>query len=50
MKNWDQNSYDELEKYFNKPHADIKIEKLNGSYSIKGTDGRTLVKKTIKFK
>ncbi|MDI3537384.1 MAG: hypothetical protein PWP30_1866 [Eubacteriaceae bacterium] len=44
MKNWDQYSYDELEKYFNKPHADIKIEKLNGSYSIKGTDGRTLVK------
>lgn len=44
MKKWDQKLYDELEIYFNKKQADIKIEKLKGSYSIKGADGRTLVK------
>ncbi|WP_303871907.1 hypothetical protein [Acetobacterium wieringae] len=44
MKNWDQKLYDELERYYNKPHTDIKIEKLKGSYSIKDADGRTLVK------
>lgn len=47
MRDWDKNLYSELESFYTELKKTLitgKVEKLDGSYSIKAGDGRTLVK------